>query len=154
SPTLANGHGFHPTNLQVDPEGRLWTSDGQSLVRLDRRGGVDRTFGSAYDAGNLDHVAALSVTRTGWIYAADNRTGAVHVFDPHGVRHHVCVPEPTDYDGSLGLPSLTVSDSGDVFIERGNGLANPMAIDFIHYTPTGKRAGIESIKLDDVSQTW
>lgn len=96
----------------------------------------------------------MTVSAKGWIYAADERTGAVHVFDDRGKHLQVDRPDAKDYKGSLSMPSLTVSDHGDVYVTRHDYDADK-GPDFIHYTPTGKRAGVESISLEeDGIQKW
>ena len=56
-------------------------------------GVVDRVLGSPPDAGQLGEGSAVYVDPRGRIYAADERTGAVHVFDPAGRPLRVCRPD-------------------------------------------------------------
>jgi sugar lactone lactonase YvrE len=139
-------------NVQAAPDGSLWTSDGHALLQLDAAGKVEHVVGPKPDAASLDRIAALAVDRKGSIHAADERTGAIHVFDRNGKPLHVCRPQMNDHDGELSLPSLTVADSGDVYIERNDLGTGPD--EYLHYRPDGARAGIVSIKLDEVSQDW
>lgn len=153
-PTFKDGHQFDThTGVRTDTAGKLWTSDGSALLRLDDHGVVDRVLGSSASAQTLGEIAAVAVTNRGWIYAADERTGAIHVFDPSGKLQRVCRPLPTDYKSRLILPSLTVADSGDVFVTR-NGHDFDAATDFLHYDAKGQRVGVEFVKLNEVSQTW
>jgi hypothetical protein len=139
-------------NVQAAPDGSLWTSDGHALLRLDAAGKVEHVVGPKPDAETLDRIASLTIDRKGSIYAADERAGAIHVFDRSGKPLHVCRPQMNDHDGELSLPSLTVADSGDVYIERNDLGTGPD--EYLHYRPDGARAGIVSIKLDEVSQDW
>jgi hypothetical protein len=120
---------------------------------LNLKGTVDFVLGDKPDTAVLGDIGVLSVTSKGWIYASDERTGAVHVFNERGARQHVNNPLPGDYAGQLRSPSMTVADSGDVFIthtEVGMG-TRP---DFLHYDSEGKRVGIEKVSLDEVAQAW
>ena len=49
------------------------------------------------------------------------------------------------------MPSLTVADSGDVFISH-NAMAIDAPPDFLHYDALGKRIGIEKVSVDEVAQ--
>lgn len=140
-------------DVQSSPTGDLWTSDGQALLRLDKHGVVDRVLGLRPDFDSLGKIAAVTVSRKGWIYASDERTGAVHVFNENGELKHVCRPNVSDYKGHLSSPSLTVSDSGDVFITH-NGVAMDTRPDFLHYDAQGRRVGMEQVPLDEVDQSW
>jgi len=93
----------------------------------------------------------MTINEQGKIYAADTRTGAVHVFDGEGHRVLVCHPKTDDYAGDLWNPSLTVNDRGDVFIARGS-VANDRGEQFLHYSPRCDRLGIETAKLGEVAQ--
>src|SRR5205814_3503801 len=98
-------------------------------------------------------ISAVVVTRKGWIYAADERTGAVHIFNEKGELQHVCEPDVHDYKGEVSLPSMTIADSGDVFISHNEMTINARP-DFLHYDALGKRIGIEKVAVDEVSQAW
>jgi hypothetical protein len=140
-------------DVQSSPAGELWTSDGHALLHLDRQGIVDRVLGAKPNANVLGRISAVVVTRKGWIYAADERTGAVHVFNEMGELQHVCEPDVHDYKGKLSLPSLTVADSGDVFISH-TAMAIEARPDFLHYDAFGKRIGVEKVSVDEVAQAW
>jgi hypothetical protein len=140
-------------DVQSSPAGELWTSDGHALLRLDKQGVVDRALGDKPNFDSLGSVAAITVSRKGWIYASDERTGAVHVFNENGELQHVCRPSATDYKGHLSSPSLTVADSGDVFVTH-NSLAMDARPDFLHYDAQGQRVGVENVSLDEVDQSW
>jgi hypothetical protein len=156
-PEFANGRRFDARgNIQAAPDGTLWTSDGSALLRVDTRGVVQDVVGSRPQADVLGKIAALAVSGNGGsIYAADVRTAAVHVFDGEGKRVRVCRPDTKDYDAELNLPSLTVTDGGDVFITRHDNLgATEHALDFLHYSPACTRVGVESADVDTITQRW
>lgn len=156
TPMFSDQHRFDIRgDVQIDPDGRLWTSDGHALLRLDGNGVVDRVLGPKPDPDHLGDIAALTVDPEGRIYVADERTGAVHVFDDKGTRMRVDHPDATDYKGALSLPSLTASARGEVYISRHDFRDFDQPADFLHYAASGARAGVESIKLDsEVSQHW
>ncbi|MEO8671348.1 MAG: hypothetical protein ABI411_08550 [Tahibacter sp.] len=150
-PHFSDGRQFSMSgNVQSGTDGKLWTSDGAALLRLDERGQVDLVLGQRPDATALGNIAGISVTAQGRIYAIDERTGAVHVFDDSGKRIHVGQPDATDYKGSVSLPSLTIDDTGDIFVSRRDDNSH----DFLHYSTDGRRIGIESSGIDDVAERW
>lgn len=130
------------------PDGRLWTSDGYSFLRLDSHGKADRVVGEPFDPDHLRSIADLAATRSGRIYALDERTHAVHVFDAEGKRLQVDSPARGDGSERTFGSAMVVSDGGDVYVrqESGHGgelLINP-STSFVHFTPGGRRTGIES----------
>jgi sugar lactone lactonase YvrE len=148
-PRFADGKLFRiRSDMQVAGDGSLWTSDGESLLLLDRTGVVQRVLGSVPEADVLGRVARLVLGPADHLYAADRRTGCVHVFDATGERLRVCRPRPEDFDGELSLPSLTVNDAGEVF------LAEDGSMGFVRFDPSGERHGIARLALDQVSQDW
>jgi hypothetical protein len=154
TPAFPGGRAFDVHGrVQTGADGRLWTSDGHAVLRLDDRGVVDRALGERPDPEVLGEVAAIRVDGKGTIYAADRRTAAVHLFDPEGRRLRVFRPDPGDYDGQLVSASLAVSDAGDVFLSRG-AREGDHAPEFLHYSPAGGRVGVESLGVDPISEDW
>lgn len=148
-PTFADGRRIRPSRApQVSPEGKVWITDGEALLGLDVGGRVDAIVGRSPDGDVLSDVAALHVARDGGMHVVDTRTGTVHVFDAQGGRKRVLRPAVDDYDGKLTSASLAVMDNGEVFVSRED------ASGFVHYYANGKRAGIASLGLDDISETW
>ena len=92
----------------------------------------------------------MTLDGEGRIYAVVGRTGAVHVFDPHGRWLRVCLPDTDDITGELGLPDLTVSDSGDVYL----GLEAQGNSGFLHFSPDGHRVGIEVSRPAKICKEW
>ena len=141
------------TKVKGAPDGRLWTCDGHALLRLDEAGVVDRVLSDPPDPAQLERISALEVDPTGRIYAADWRTGAVHVFDPRGQFLRTCVPSPTDFERPLPGQPLAVSEDGHVYLGRGD-LGNDRVGQYVHFLPDGTRQGIETLALDNIKQDW
>jgi hypothetical protein len=114
---------------------------------------VSELYGKPPDSSALSRVASLLITPKGRIYAVDERTGAVHVFDANGAPQMVCAPDPGDYDGNVISPSLTVSDAGDIFVTRRD-ITSELPQDFLRYDSSCARIGVASLALEDVSQEW
>jgi hypothetical protein len=102
--------------LRAAPDGSLWGSDGEALLRLDGDGVVERTVGAAAASDHLGEVALLALDGADRIYAADRRTGAVHVFDPDGKLQRICRPEPRDIENALDWADMTVTNDGRVYL--------------------------------------
>ena len=119
TPALADGRRFRAIgNLQQGVGGQRWTSDGSALMRVSIDGTVEQVIGTAPDSGALQHVVGMHITNEGRIHAIDERSGSVHVFDANGQRERTCRPAVDDYDEDLSLPSITVTDVGDIYVER------------------------------------
>jgi sugar lactone lactonase YvrE len=135
-------------DVRVAPDGRLWTSDGYAILRLDQDGRIDRVLGELPDPRRLDHVEAVAVDGRGRILAMAGRTWAVHIFDAAGRPLHVCRPRPADFPDDAPAPVLTAKDTGDVYLSRNHGR------NYLHFSPDGKRLGFERLKPDDIRERW
>jgi hypothetical protein len=118
--------------IQVAPDGRLWASDGHSIVRLTDAGVVDRVLGNAPDGRQLDKIAGMAIDRQGQIYAVESRTGSIHVFDADGKLQHICETKPTDFKVELWDATVNVRNGGDVYLGLANGA-------FAHFSKNGTR---------------
>ena len=119
SPRHADNRTFNIVGgIRVAPDGRLWTSDGQSIMRLTDNGVVDLVLGPKPEPERLDKVIAFATDFKDRMYAAAHGTGAVHVFDPDGKRLHVCKPNPTDLAGTVSETFIAVNDAGEVYLEK------------------------------------
>src|SRR5205814_297968 len=78
--------------LCTAPDGRIWACDQHALLRLDDDGVVDFTLGRDPRLEDLDKIAMVTGDRHGHLYAVDERTGAVHVFDAEGKKLRTCKP--------------------------------------------------------------
>jgi hypothetical protein len=95
----------------------------------------------------------MLVRPDGTSYAIDARTGAVHRFDPEGRRVRIYRPNVDDYPGRLGLPVISVSGGGDVYISRRDRMNGQMP-DYLHYAEDGRRLGVEQLPIDNITQAW
>jgi sugar lactone lactonase YvrE len=130
-------------NVRVDPDGTLWASDGQAILRLDKNGVADRVLGDPPDPDQLDSAWEAAIDARGRIYTAAARTGAVHVFDSTGKHLHVCRPNPTDFPSLPVDPKLSVADTGDVYLTTFG-----RSREHLHFSPEGKRLGFERLRVE------
>jgi streptogramin lyase len=131
-PRFRDGRTFTRYQLAVDPQGRLWTCDGYSALRLDATGRVDRILGSPPVAARLGAIRRVRLDGRGRIYAQAERTGAVHAFDPAGRHLYVCSPGAKQFDEFSGTDLLTVTRDGHVY------LGDPSAGGVLHFGPNGR----------------
>lgn len=92
-----------PGHLRVTPDGSMWTTDGDQLLRLNDAGRVVEAWGQAASPSLLYETETCHLDRLGRICVADRRTRAVHVFDRQGERLFVAVPSVEAFD-QLGRP--------------------------------------------------
>ena len=151
TPKMPDGREIAIRDIDIDPSGALWTTDGYALLRLDDDGIVDHAIGNMPANDDLGDVAATVIANDGRVYVADARTAAVHVFDDAGEPLHVCRPLPDDHNGELDV-ELAVTELGDVWLQP-NSMADGNA-KYVHFAPNCERLGIEQLALDTVSQTW
>jgi hypothetical protein len=148
-PRLKDGRTIDLRDAQVAPDGVLWVSDGHAIYRLLDSGLVGRVLGEAPDPLRLDKATAVTVDGKGQIYAVVARTGAVHVFAADGRWLRVCVPDAGDVARAIYDSNVTVSETGDVFL----GLGDFTNIRFLHFSPDGNRVGIETSKLNEITES-
>jgi len=130
--------------MRVSPSGSLWTCDGHSIMKLDDAGKVVRILGAKPDATQLGKIAAITIDKHGKIYAADSRTGAIHVFEKDGTARHICQTLPSDVSKELWNPTLAVNDTGNVYICIGKYTGEK----YLHFSPNGKRMGQVRFRTD------
>ena len=136
-PRYPDGRTFPYHIVRAGPDGRVWTTDDEMLLRLDDDGVVDRALGAKPDTDVLDSAIALTLDGAGRIYAVSGRTMAVHVFDPDGHRLRVLGPLPTDFVTPARDAHVMVAPDGSVYLfgpqpGRHNG-------DGLRFTPSGER---------------
>jgi hypothetical protein len=103
----------------------------------------------------LGEVEQMVVRPNGWVYAMDQRTGAVHVFDDNGTRRHVCRPDVAGEDTDASFESFAVSREGEVFVKRSARAGSVSSKDeFIRFSPDGSRIGVMATNVKESSQTW
>ncbi len=76
---------------KVDGEGRVWLTDGDTILRLGRDGVVDRILGEVADNDTLGEIGAIAIDRHGNIAAQSRKTKVVHLFDRDGNFKHAFV---------------------------------------------------------------
>ncbi len=140
---------------RVDGEGRLWVSDRYALLRLDEEGVVDRILGDPPGLHRLGEIVALALGPSDRVYAAGERTGAVHVFRADGTFVHRCEPDPEDFSQRLSWvdASLTVDPEGRVVLSDGNpdgSFIGPPR--YVRFSAEGKRLGTMRFGLDVVRE--
>ena len=146
-PKFKDGRNVDTQKLKMSASGRCWACDGHSILRLDENGVVDKILGAAPNTKQLGKIASLTIDRHGHIFAADNRTGAVTVFDENGKLRHVCETKPRDVLKELWNPSLTIDDQGKVYLCVTDTFG---AGKFVHFAADGNRIGL----VDFMSQKW
>lgn len=105
------------SGLRSCADGRLWSSDGQSLYRFDERGVVDRVVGRVPGAGGLRQPGAATLDTLGRVCIQDLEGGAVYVFDPSGAVLAVGRPEPNEFRGASATARLTVAPDGTIYVQ-------------------------------------
>ena len=136
--------------VRAGPDGTVWGSDGEALLRLTEDGVVEDAVGAPARTDDLGEIAALTLGAGDRIYAADRRTGAVHVFGPEGRLEHVCKPDPGNVEGALDSPSLTVTRDGRVYLRPDDGLDDDGG--FLEFSASGERVARHS--WSDRSRLW
>lgn len=101
----------------------------------------------------LGTIATLHVDHKGSIYAVDQGTAAVHVFDPAGRWLRTCSSSIADLKDEPRSMRITVSDTGDVYLNP-YVLAAEWKGRYIHYSSDGKPLDVKKHVLDDVRQDW
>lgn len=143
-PVYADGRRFRPVGgVQVASDGRCWTSDGESLLRLDKDGRVDLVIGDPPDPDRLDEICAATMDRSGRLYAVARRTGAVHVYDREGVRARILRPSATDVAADAWFDSVSVAADGTVWLK-------PSREDPIRFSADGRCLGRIAVPADYV----
>jgi sugar lactone lactonase YvrE len=138
------------TGLRGAPDGSLWASDGHSFVQLRDNGVASRIVGSPPDETSLGKISAITGDQRGQLYAVDERTGAVHVFDANGAKLRVGKPAKDDFSGNVRFVHVAADDDGSVFVAT----ENHGAPRYLHFAPDGRRLGIERLDVDAITQEW
>ncbi len=99
---------------KMDAEGRVWMSDGDTILRLGTDGIVDRVLGEVADSETMGEIASVAIDREGNIAATSRRTRVVHQFDRNGVFQRTYMDEP-----ARGFSSDPVhfGANGDIYIK-------------------------------------
>jgi hypothetical protein len=123
TPKFSDGRRVDAHNgIETAPDGKLWTSDSHSLLRLNESGVVDRVLGETPTTDQLGPIAGLFVDPRGRIYIVDSRTGSIHVFDATGQFSHVCATKPSDFGERIWSPQITFDGQSRVYLGVGNAM--------------------------------
>lgn len=142
-----NGRAFRVNEgVEVGPQDRLWTTDRNTLLRLDASGVVDRRLGGGPGEEARDSET-VAVGPTGRIYAVDRERSVVRVLDPLGKHLFNCDPSvlQTQSDASLQGVTLTVETDGSALLSGRNGV-------FL-FSPEGRLTRIEERSFDPIRET-
>ncbi|MBI3818594.1 MAG: hypothetical protein HY286_07890 [Planctomycetes bacterium] len=135
--------------IRTGSDHKFWIADGIVLYQIDGNGVVQTALGESPDS-RPGRIGSMSLDRGDRIFAFDEWTGAVHVFDPAGLALRRCWPGRNDRDGTGARESIVASDSGDVFVQYSrNDLKQPFK--FIQFDGTGKRVAEKTVSHDGES---
>lgn len=134
--------------LHVAADGSLWMSDGHAFMELGEDGLVERVVGAEISQEKLGKIELVAGDRQGRVYALDQRSGAVHVFDANGSKLRVCKPGPEDVKDGERIEDLAVADDGTVY------LSVDLMRDHKHlkFDPEGRRLKMPALGLDSISE--
>lgn len=105
-------------SARVAPNGDVWATDGQRIVRLDASGLVDRIVGTPAAADVLAEPMGARFDAFGRALIADRATYVVHVFDSQGRKLFLCRPSGDvvgrvdDFAGMTSTPDGGVAFQG------------------------------------------
>ncbi len=133
------------------PDGALWASDRDNLLRVSASGIVERALGRPLTAPGLEKPVAAAIGPGNRIYLVADRTYQVSVFDSNGLPVATCVPDPTDYPRLRNTPKLTVSGDGGVWLALNMDNDQP---GYIHFAPDGTRLGRAPPRHARFFETW
>lgn len=153
-PAHADGRRFRiHGGVRAGPDGRLWTSDGHALFRLDANGVVESILGPPPGGEQLDHISAMTVDQDGFIYAVNARDGVVHKFDRSGMQILVTPPGAGDFEDEFRIgENLTIDGDGTLYLHEP--LFTEPSKGYLRFSSRGERLGFEQFKFDQVSEHW
>ncbi|HZL98884.1 MAG TPA: hypothetical protein VFD43_01415 [Planctomycetota bacterium] len=134
------------------PDGRLWTSDGAAMLRLDDGGTVDLILGRGPDAPSLGELRCATVDHRGRIYAVDGRNASVHVFDATGQPLRTLNPEPGDFAVDVWIGSITVDGDGAVYYFPSRRVLDTRG--YMKFDAAGQRVGFQPGISGEVVDEW
>jgi len=125
--------------IRVAPDGRLWTCDGKSVLRLTDDGVVDLVLGPKSQPGKLEEIAAFTVDGHGDLYAVAQGSGVVHVFDRDGKPKRTIKPDPIDVAGTVRGSFIAVKDDGEVFVKKPQTKVYMPPDEYLRFSASGER---------------
>lgn len=117
------------------PDGRLWSSDGERLYRLDDAGRVDLVLGNEIQLDELRAAGAVAIDGLGRVLVQDSDSRAVHVFDGEGKRLALCTLEPGERPTDYVHEPMRGHADGSVTLVANEGR--------VRFDAHGKRLGVE-----------
>ncbi len=119
-PAHASGIRLGSTELHVDADGALWTTDGYAFLRIDERGNVVEQVGPPFSDDALHAIETMTLDDRGRAYCLDARTARVWVVEADGtVRRSVHDVDPRRFRSPLeSMPQISVSDDGWLFLSE------------------------------------
>lgn len=135
--------------FQLDPENRLWTSDGHRFMRLDDQGVVDRLLGKPFDSATLGDIDTLTMDAQGLMYALDRSTKTLHVLDNQGRTIRVCRPSPEDIKQVM-LGDIAIAPDRSIYCA--GGIGNRDGVHYVHFAPDGTRLGTLAPDFDTITE--
>lgn len=135
-------------DLRYGPDGALWATDGEALLRLNEDGVVDAIVGKRPEKTQLTAVTAAARDAKGRFYLLDRRTASIHVFDSKGTFSHRCDPAPGDFDEQVDSAQISVSGDGTVY------LSNETRKGYLVFDAEGRRVERRQTRLDDINEDW
>ncbi len=141
-------------DVQVAPDGSLWTSDSHSLLRLNAQGIVEKIIGREPSDDALEEIHAIALDPNGRIYAINGRTSSVHMFGSDGTPIRVLRPLPTDFPTKgHGLCSITLDGNGVVYYDMDTSYANPQG-PYLALSSEGERLGFNHASHSSIGWHW
>jgi len=127
---VKKGPGVVPhSEPKIDAEGRVWISDGDTILRLGTDGIVDRILGEVADRETMGEIASVAIDREGNIAALSRRTGVVHQFDRNGEFQRTYLGEAASDSGYASDP-VHFGANGDIYVKAKGDFDVPTVIRF------------------------
>lgn len=153
TPRFADGREFSMYgNVQRAPDGRLWTSDSASLLRLTDDGVVDFVIGRKPETNSLGEVRCATIDTKGNVYAVDAHNASVHVFDSQGKFLRLLKPDPTDFASTSGIGAITIDGEGAIYYLPASFSLNGSR--YLKIGADGKRVGFQKAISGEVCDEW
>jgi sugar lactone lactonase YvrE len=118
---------------RVAPDGKLWSTDGQRLLRMNEQGIVDFEVGAPPDVDVLAEPSATTIDVFGRVLVQDKATGSVHAFDGRGQRLFVCRPAADELANPNPIGHLAAT------CERGVIVRSMRKVAYVVFGPDGTR---------------
>ncbi|NCC51027.1 MAG: hypothetical protein EOM20_07395 [Spartobacteria bacterium] len=135
--------------VKRSPQGDLWTSDGDALLRLSTNATVDLILGEEPLPSVLGAPARWWVGPNDQVYVSDGRTKSLHVFNSLGKHLGACIPMVEDLTQISHICHVSVSRDGDAFMMLG-----VCTQQYLRFDKKLMRIGWAGLDVDTISQEW